>query len=182
MGWLTFHMTEPVKDWYKTIYDSTKVEVLDVAIVKRTQLYAALKIIETGEVICDVMLLTFAPRSYDNFGYKGIGENNGPVICECPLRIMKLLTPIAEDDDTKGFAKEWRARVYEHHAKAKSITGDCIVKTSVPVRFRNGSEFEYFQKSGRRIYGVTKIGEEYKFGCRVNFSLKNYKFEVVKKC
>lgn len=42
------------------------------------------------------------------FGYKAMGEDEGPVASHCPKRILELLTPLGENAST--YAAEWRAR------------------------------------------------------------------------
>jgi hypothetical protein len=51
MGWTSFRLKEPVKNWFKNQWESTDgYKVLDSALAQRTTLYAAIQKIETGEV------------------------------------------------------------------------------------------------------------------------------------
>ena len=71
MGWTSFPMHEPVKDWFNREWNDDKREVLDVAIVQRNTLYAAIKIKETGQVFCIIYLLRWSRDVY-NFSYKDL--------------------------------------------------------------------------------------------------------------
>ena len=51
MGWTSFKLNEPVKQWFINGFDSDKARVLDVAIVKRNTLYAAVRNVQNDEVI-----------------------------------------------------------------------------------------------------------------------------------
>ena len=98
MGWSSFHLTEPVKDWFINGINNKDYEVLDVAIVKRKTLYAAVRVKATGEVYCAVYLLSFT-RGYDNFAYKSMDESVCPYAYDCPERIFNRLTPLNSNDE-----------------------------------------------------------------------------------
>jgi hypothetical protein len=152
MGWLSFSMHRPVKEWYKSELNS-KYEVLDCALVERSTFYAAVRNKETGQVSCDVLLIRWAPKSWDNFAYKDIGEFSGPVQCNCPKRIMKLLSPLDDENDSNGWAREWRKRVEAYWETRNTINKGYVVKTENPITFTSGAEYQYFKKLGRTIWG-----------------------------
>jgi hypothetical protein len=178
MGWLSFSMHRPVKDWYKSELNS-KYEVLDSALVQRTTFYAAIKNKETGQVFCDVLLIRWSPKTWDNFCYKDIGEFSGPVQCNCPKRIMKLLSPLNDEDDSNGWAREWRKRVEEYWEKRNTINKGDVIKTESPVSFTSGDEYQYFKKIGRTTWAGIMIEKEFRPTCRVRVNLNHFKFEIV---
>jgi len=101
-------------------------KVLDAAAVRGT-VYAAIRNTNTvtGEsyVFCAVIL--FRNNERDGFGYKDMDEGCGPCEVDCPQRIMKLLSPVA-DLPSPGYAADWRARVAaarDARASAKARLG-----------------------------------------------------------
>lgn len=155
MGWTTFSMHEPVKEWFSKQWESNgDYEVLDSALVKRRTLYGAIKKKSTGEVFAAIYLVRWA-NGYYNFGYKDMTEHSGPYEDECPERIMNLLTPLDTEATDNGWAADWRKRVYELHAKRKSMKGVNLFITKDPVNFTNGYSYNTFKKIGRKIFAGT---------------------------
>jgi hypothetical protein len=180
MGWLSFSMHRPVKEWFKDEVDK-KYEVLDSALVQRTTFYSAVKNKETGQVICAVCLIRWSPRSWDNFCYKDMTEFSGPCQVNCPKRIMKLLSPLNDENDPNGWAGEWRTRVGEYWKKKEELKKNklAIIKTKEIVKFIGGMEYQYFQKIGRTLWGG-KLGEHGFIGhCRVRVNLSHYEYEFI---
>lgn len=75
------------------------------------------------------------------FGYKDMDESMGPCQCDCPARIMRLLTPIAGLPNP-GYAADWRARVAERknekrrqRARRQSLRIGSIVTLPSPANF-----------------------------------------------
>ena len=79
----------------------------------RTHTESAIRIVFA--LIC---LLSYRPRDHFNFGYKDMDESMGPFECDCPERILDLLT----DTDYES-AGRWRKRCRENLAKEKAIKG-----------------------------------------------------------
>lgn len=179
MGWMSFSMHKPVKEWFKEIMNDN-VEVLDIAIVKRNTLYAALKVKATNEVFCVVYLLRWSKGMY-NFSYKDMSEFCGPCETECPLRIMRLLTPLNDTNDVNGWARNWRDKVYKYwDAKEKINSGKFIVKTETPVKFTNGLSFSYFKKIGKKLFaGALQANGIFASYCSVRFNLKYWNYELI---
>jgi hypothetical protein len=180
MGWTTFHSNEPVREWFKSNYTHDNFIVLDVAIVKRTQLYAAVKNISSGNVICFTFMLCYS-NSYYNFGYKDMTEFEHPYLYECPERIFKLLTPLDETDENNEYAIQWRKCVEQEHAKRKQAKtiGDKIICVKEALRYSNGCYYQYFKKIGRSFYAMMKIDNEFKSICKVRFKPSNYEYELI---
>lgn len=178
MGWTSFSMRGNVKEWFKNhIEEGNTLRVLDVAIVKYTQLYAAVEIIETKQIFAAAYMLSFSPKSYYNFSYKDMEESCGPYIDECPERILKLLSPLSDDDET--YAKNWRERCWKRIENKKKLKGNHIFKSNDYVSFANGFEFIYFKKEGRKIYAGKMENNLFKSVCRVRIDLNKYGVEVV---
>ena len=176
MGWLSFSMHRPVKEWFKNELDS-KYELLDAALVQRTTFYAAVKNKETGQVVCAVYLIRWSPKSWDNFCYKDMTEFSGPCQVNCPRRIMKLLSALNDENDPNGWAREWRARVEKYWATRNTINSGEIIKTESPVSFTSGNEYQYFKKIGRSIWAGTLIANIFSPAGRVRVNLAHYNIE-----
>jgi hypothetical protein len=177
MGWLSFSMHRPVKEWYKSELDS-KYEVIDSALVQRTTFYAAIKNKETGQVFCDVLLIRWSPKTWDNFCYKPIGEFSGPVERNCPQRIMKILSPLNDENDPNGWAREWRKKVNEYWNTRNTINKGGIIKTVSPISFTSGDEYQYFKKIGRKLWAGIMIENEFRMICPVRVNLSHYNLEL----
>ena len=80
-------------------------------------------------------------RSRDGWGYKDMDESSGPYYYNCPLSYLDM---VPEPDSQ--YAKEWRAKVRENHAKAgrKLVEGQKIKLY--------GREYTVGEKVGRRQY------------------------------
>jgi hypothetical protein len=181
MGWLQFSMHRPVKEWFKDECLGDNSEALDIAIVKRNTLYAAIKDKTTGQVFCAVFMLRWSRNYHYNFAYKAMDEFVGPCEVECPERIFKLLTPLTDEDDPNGWARKWRKSVQEYHETRKAMKGNFVFKSKQPIEFTNGQSFQYFKKEGRTIYaGVMKQNEFYS-RCKVRIrGLYTMDFEKIK--
>lgn len=178
MGWTSFNMKYSVKGWFINHLESAgTLKVLDVAIVKYTQLYAAVEIVKTKQVFAAVYMLSFSPKSYYNFSYKDMDETCGPVISECPERILKLLTPLDEDD--QSYAKDWRERCWKRIEKKKKLKGNHIFKTESSIHFTDDNDYVYFKKEGRKIYAGKMENNLFRPICRVRIDLSQHNIEVV---
>lgn len=182
MGWMCFPMHKPVKDWFIENIDKEKCEVLDVAIVNRNTLYGAIREKETGDVICVVYLIRWSPRSEYNFCYKSMSEFAGPGVIDCPLRILNLLTPLNDDKDSNGWAREWREKVKKYWEKKKSLNAKSVViKVNEPITFTNGSSYHYFLKEKNRITAGVVENNKFIPYTRVNLrSIHKFDFEILK--
>lgn len=70
------------------------------------------------DIVFGVVCLTSVDNSdYYNFNYKLMDETEGPGIYNCPLKILKLLTPT-----TSEFANNWRNNCYKYHEKRRLLT------------------------------------------------------------
>jgi len=129
MGWLvgTGHKLYENKDAYlrhqcrmSNETDDHKNTILKSAFVGSIW-YAAVEL-KRPENAIRVVAFIFLTRSYRNgeFGYKDMDETVGPCEVNCPMSIMKLLTPLVGDE---SYASEWRKNVYDYHAAQKLTRG-----------------------------------------------------------
>lgn len=175
---MSFSMHKPIKEWFIENMNNN-VEVLDVAIVKLNTLYAAIKVKSSNEIFCVVYLLRWRKGLY-NFSYKDMTEFAGPCEIECPLRIMKLLTPLNDNNDVNGYARNWRNKVYNYwHSKKLFNEGNVLIKTKTLVMFRNGTSYSYFKKIGKIIYAGDMLNGLFVPNCMVHFNLKYYNYELI---
>lgn len=168
MGWCAFHLDEPVKDWFIRGINK-KYEVITTSLVKFNTLYAAIKNVETGQIWCAAYLVNFQPKDYNNFAYKNLDEFDGPVQCNCPERILKLLTPLNDELDPYGYARAWRERCWarinaqKEQAKIMRKAKDKVLVSEKLISFNDGNEYQYFKKTGRNKYYAGKILTDGKF-------------------
>ncbi len=181
MGWTSFSMREPIKEWFKKSwdYENSDYEVIDSALVNRSNLYGAVRKKSTGDVFCAVFLIRWAPKSDYNFSYKDMTEHVGPNVYDCPKKIMKLLTPLTDENDINGYAGEWRNRVEKYWANRDLINSGVVLKTPEPIKFRSGDEYQYFKKIGRTIWAGIMIENEFRNTCRVRINLSHYNIEKI---
>jgi hypothetical protein len=181
MGWTSFPMHRPVKEWFKDEWSGDIYEVIDSALVKRNTLYGAVKKKDTGEIFCAIFLIRWS-RNYYNFCYKDMTEHSGSYQYDCPKKIMKLLTPLNDENDPNGWAREWRKKVEEYWNKRDILkkNKDKIIKTKEPVNFTNGCDYQYFRKVGRKIFaGVLDQNGFFEMYSRVRFNLSHYDYEFI---
>ena len=150
MGWL--YRNEPIDDplaYLKAKYnydcETHTLQTLDGARVRNTVYLAVRSTVKKTErsfVFAAVILISNTKKS--GFGYKDQDESMGPCECACPLRIIRLLSPIA-DLPHPGYTAEWRARVAAHHDQQRqsrqrrtSLSVGSIVKLPAATRFSGG--------------------------------------------
>jgi hypothetical protein len=76
--------------------------------VKAGALYVAVECMATGEVYASV---TIYEHRNGMFYWKDMDETMGPNASECPVKILRQLTPLANESGNE-FAVAWRARCY----------------------------------------------------------------------
>lgn len=170
MGWTSFNLNQPVKQWFNEKYNNEHHEVIDVAIVKRTRLYAAVKDKKTNDVFALIFLLRWQPKSDMNFSYKDMDETVGPYYYDCPKKIFKLLTPTNNE-----YAIGWRKNVEEYHSNNDKLKNkNTVIVFDEAIEFTNGMSFKAFKKEGKGVYAGTiqENGVFSPFG-RVRFNLND---------
>lgn len=138
--------------------------VIDCAVVNLRTAYLAYEIGKpdgSREVIAVVCLLSFAPNSEYNFGYKDIEETMGPYRCDCPERILRLLTPTDSE-----WANEWRRKCWERvEAKKKrpKLRKGTVIRLPEPITFRSGRRESVFRaENPRRGLFTDRYGSRYR--------------------
>jgi len=148
MGWTFTHREKGIsnKDWFAREYDGHDYEVLDVASgsLNRNNVYIALRL-PSGKVLAVPCLTRWRPNDEFNFGWKDMSEDMGPNICDCPQRIMDLLSPIDElfpdkDSSSREWAQAWRDRVAAFREKMNNklkLRDDMLVMVPYDLDFSN---------------------------------------------
>lgn len=149
MGWTyTSRNGKKVKDFLRDEVDceneNGKWEMLDCAIVKFKTAYMAVRITRPGQepyVVAFVFLLDYRPKDDYDIGYKDMDESMGPYQCECPERILKLLTPIDSE-----YANEWRRKCWANieRKKAFKLRPGMLIETN-PIGFTDGIHRNLFR-------------------------------------
>ena len=157
MGWLYKHdpIDDPVADptdHFKHDGEHRTQRVLAAARVANT-VYMALKITEktSGNSYVLAAIILISNTRKHGFGYKDMSECMGPYECDCPDRIMRLLSPI-EDIPSPSYAAEWRARVAARktanaalRTKRASLRPGSILTLEREVSFRDGTKATAFR-------------------------------------
>ena len=186
MGWTSFNLSKPVKEWFIDSWNSVDDrEVLDVSIVNRTELYAAIKDKKTEEIFAVIYILSYSPKSYYNFSYKDMDETCGPCFYNCPEKILKLLTPLLISCE---YSQNWRIKCWDNINNRKQLNSikknnNVIIKTNDVISFV-GNSYQYFKHCN--LKGYKNIYDAYEFingnfiqKNKVRLNLKNYKFSVI---
>ena len=127
--------------------------------------YAAIKKDKTGEVFAYIALTSSDKKRGYNFGYKSMDETCGPVECQCPQSILKLLTPTDSE-----WANQWRERCRMYHQHKKSPTAfsnlpiGTVIEWTVPDEYYSiGKKGDTFilvkhKTNGKKAYWFNKEG------------------------
>lgn len=184
MGWTytqkPANVKQDLRDACTFTNNNVSYRVLDDALVNMREYYAAVERTdsETGDVrvLAFVTMVDYVRNDYYSFGTKEMTEEEGPVISNCPEKILKLLTPTDVE-----YANDWRARCWENvnaRKRVNALKTDDVVRLENPVSFTNGEEAKelrvvtYAVRRGRRRKGyVTERGT------LVRLPLHQYKWE-----
>jgi len=121
---------------------------------KGSTVYAAVKRTEPDghfNIYAEVILTKVSMKHWDNFCYKEIDETSGPCERNCPVSILKLLTPT--DNET---ANKWRNDCYLNAEMEATRRKDENALNNLPV----GSTVEFH--IGEETIRVTKINVAYR--------------------
>lgn len=149
MGWTFTHREKGIsnKEWFAREYDGDRgYEVLDVASgsLNRNHVYIALKLPD-GKVLAVACLTRWVPKDEYNYGWKDMSEDMGPNICDCPQRIIDLLSPIEElfpneESSSREWAQAWRDRVATFRERMNNrlkLRDDMLVTVPYDLQFSN---------------------------------------------
>jgi hypothetical protein len=156
MGWL--YQRDPVGDpvahlmgkftWHG---DNHLLQPLDGARVGNNVYLAVRSTDKTnGRTFVFAAVILISNTKKHGFGYKDMEEAMGPNPCDCPERIMRQLSPVA-DIPYPGHAPEWRARVAARHAEKRrrrqlwnALRVGSTVTLETAVRFPGGATASTF--------------------------------------
>lgn len=128
MGWLfqdnpVSDVRREMKDVFRTSSPGYSYEILDDAIASvfdGEQVYfAAVRHTSPDKApFVFAAVILFRNNRKDGFGYKDMDETMGPFQVNCPLRILKLLSPTDHE-----YANKWREGVRAYHAERRTQEG-----------------------------------------------------------
>jgi hypothetical protein len=185
MGWTYQHKEKglPIKDFFINAFDyknedgsSGKVVACSSKLGTSYLAYEVSKPDGERAVIGLVCLTAYDHNDYYNFGYKDMSEEMGPNQCDCPEKILKMLTPT-----TNEYALEWRKNCQETIDKKKSApklkAGD-IIEFDKPMTFTNGMDYKRLvvESLKPRIFRPEGTYNRVKISKR---ALESYPFKIV---
>lgn len=138
MGWTFQHRDKGIsnKDFFSQLFDYKREDgsygkVLECHATTGETYLAYERGTPDGEVrIHALMCLTkWVPKDHYNFGYKDMDENCGPYYCNCPKKILDMLSPT-----TSEYALKWREECRKKLEKPK-VTVGTVVKFTTPLSF-----------------------------------------------
>lgn len=142
-------------------------KVLDCAVKNLCTAYLAYEVRNVHgnhEVTAVVCLLHYSRDPYYNFGYKEIPEIFEPVECNCPERILKLLTPLL-DPTGQECAQRWREKCWENIERRKAmprLKKGMVIEFAQPIYFNSGEEKVFIVDDLRKLVFRDKFGWRYK--------------------
>ena len=96
---------------------------------------------EQQEVWAAVMLTQTDKNDYYNFAYKDMSESMGPCYYDCPLSILKLLSPTDNE-----YALSWRNKCKVRAEQKKSPTALANLPVGTRIQFKYGDRTEVYVK------------------------------------
>lgn len=152
MGWTSFYTTKPTRQIIidelsgNTVGGRVTYRVIDV-VTKKNVSYAAVERKDPDGVDYVHCVVVLHNRKKGEFAYKDIPEGMGPCECECPERILRLLSPV-ESFNGGEYASNWRAKCRENLARNKrKLKHGTIIKFREPLTFTNGEVLDTFAVS-----------------------------------
>lgn len=183
MGWTSTHLYrgQSIKDYFETQFTCESKEVsyrvLDSSLVRFHTWYAAIEKINhvsnEREVFAVVVLVNTSPRSEYNLHYKDMDETMGPGNCECPERILNLLTPT-----TNKYALQWRQECRKNTCKPKKppLKEGLYVLLDKPASFKGGETFRLLKVANPRKRWFTPPNGKGGYYCIPNTQLRKMKY------
>lgn len=142
--------------------------VLDHALVKRSQYYAAAEHLngpKAGKVFAIMAIIGYGGHGDGmNFSYKAMTDAEGPSDDECPARILDLLSPVEDLYSPGSSSAQWsqswrdrcRKRIDLRKAAPKVKAGDEIV-FSEEITFRSEIKLRVFKYVKGSLFTGTDI-------------------------
>mgnify|MGYP000115518253 CR=1 FL=1 len=94
-------------------------------------------------VFAVVVLTRTDNKDYFNFYYKVMDESMGPCYYDCPLSILKLLSPTDSE-----WAMAWREKCKQRAEQKKSPTALSKLPIGAQIQFKYGDEVKTYTKHG----------------------------------
>ena len=95
--------------------------------------YAAMRLSKNGEIFGLVVLTSVSKNIWsDEFYYKEMDETGCPCQIDCPINILKLLSPTNNES-----ALQWRAKCYDNAAKNKLLKSANKIEVTLPENFNS---------------------------------------------
>lgn len=92
-------------------------------------------------VFAVVFLTQTDSKDYFNFSYKDMSEDMGPYDCDCPVSILKLLSPTDSE-----WALEWRERCKKRAEQKKSPNALANLPIGAEIQFKWGDDVKTLVK------------------------------------
>ena len=136
--------------------------VLATALVNMREFYAAVEHVKadgTREVWAAVIKVSWYPKDHYNCCVKAMSEFEGPYYHNCPEKMLKLLTPLAEHEK---YAAEWREKCWANVNRKK------VVKKVGDVVRLYGHDYKLREYLGRRGYFATHVESGHTYRLKLN--------------
>ena len=160
---------QPLKEFFKNEFrwsDYPEAGLIDLATRGMRAAYAAVRH-PHGYVFACAIKITYYPKDRENIVYRIDDESAGPVLSNCPKKILDLLTPDQDmiekyGQKPDGTWLEWRQRCRANLAqyqalRAQKIRDGDVLKFEEPLNFTDGSVRDTFiVRRDRTIRGGTR--------------------------
>lgn len=206
MGWtgILYQKGQPMIDFFRQEFEHERGKILDCAVVHRTEAYIAYQYSYPDNerppfVFCLTVMLRFTRCGWHGYGteltYKEVDETMGPYICNCPERILRLLSPLdmVADPNTDPYrwARRWRQECWKQVNRSKAWrklqVGD-ILRLRNPVRFTDGITRDLMLLQSKKPLRIRSVwenpGNEFALGSYLGIkrrTITGYGFDVVGK-
>lgn len=124
-----------------------------------------------------VCLTSVDMKDYHNFSYKDMSEDMGPAESNCPVSILKLLSPTNSE-----FATEWRKRCYDNADYKKSENNPVNLPVGTVIHYKrfDGTE-RTIQKMAPAYQFKTPWWYDAESNCYVKIKSIPTNFEILKR-
>ena len=182
MGWIfEDRRGRSVEEYIEQVYEGTEWKSKPVVKISgyanERVYYRAFKSVNSGEILCAVILVHAG--KYE-IGYKAQDETMGPLDCECPESILKVLSPTDNE-----WANEWRAKCRAKNERDKKLKEGVKIKFERNFEFHNGSSTDTFRlvlvtgRSGRKQTRLKALCEDGKSFLAHIPNWKKYNFKII---
>ena len=185
MGWTCTYKAPgmDLTQWFvqrgtlKWTNETVQTTILASALVNLSEYYAAVEFVENDTGLRTVSAAVFMIKMFrmdkfgHNFCYKDMDETCGPIISNCPERILELLTPIHN-----AYAQEWRAQCWRKIQARKDVpklVAGVAFTCATPIHFTDGKSYDSFVVQRAKGPNIWCSAEPSKLMCRIRRSRIN---------